>query len=140
MNIRIVLMIIAMMASAASALAQNVELKKGAVSVDKAHVLDYTYDMISLELHIYKLGTKDELIFIKLNTNGTSYDGDDYTQLYFSEYDVKVESKSMFFGIKGDAVFKKLVADGVVKADGSTDKSKLDTFFRKYDEKINNKD
>lgn len=111
----------------------KLQMKKGQVLFDKEHVLDYTFDMVMAESRVFKKGTKDELISVRWSSNGTKdYKADDYTTVYFSGLDQKIESKTLYFGFKGEGILKILVNDGILSADGSLDQKKVEEFCRKY--------
>jgi len=119
----------------AHTVAQEVKMKKGKVTFDGMEVMDYTYDMMLLENHVYVMGTKDELLMISFKNNGTKeYKGDDYCIIYITPLNMKIKSRSLFFGIKGEAIFKKMVLEGVVRADGTIDDVKANIFANKYHE------
>lgn len=110
-------------------------MKKGKVTFDGMEVMDYTYDMMLLENHVYNLGTKDEILLITYKNNGTKdYKDDDYCMVYITPLNIKIRSRSLFFGLKGEAIFKKMVLEGVVRGDGAIDEVKANIFADKYHE------
>jgi hypothetical protein len=117
--------------------AQKVKMKKGQVLFDKEHVLDYTYDMMLSENRVFKKGTKDEILSLRFNNNGTrNYSDDDYSIVYFVSLGLKIESKVLFWGLKGEGIFKKLVSDGAINADGTLNAEKAEEFCKRYGEEI----
>lgn len=117
------------------AASQEVKMKKGKVTFDGMEVMDYTYDMMLLENHVYNLGTKDEILLITYKNNGTKdYKDDDYCMVYITPLNIKIRSRSLFFGLKGEAIFKKMVLEGVVRGDGAIDEVKANIFADKYHE------
>jgi hypothetical protein len=115
-------------------IAQEVDLKKDQVFVDGKPV--YSYDRGSLEFHLYKLGTTDELIYVLHNNNSTQkYMDDDYKKIVFVEKNVIVEN-SLLRGRSKKYIIELLLKEKVLDLEGNIDETNLQKFVTKYDEGI----
>lgn len=116
--------------------AQDVKFKNGKVLIDKLEVLSYEKTKFAFEYTFYKLDTNDDIMSISRESNGTDYDGDDYTKLYFSEFKLKIESKSLWFGSNSKSVVEKLIQEKVLGKDGVINEERLRMFQDKYNDVI----
>ncbi|GAA4241512.1 hypothetical protein GCM10022292_08240 [Winogradskyella damuponensis] len=118
--------------------AQKVKFKKKKVILDDKEILSYKQIPFYSQRYFYKLDTSEELIYISLERNGTNnYDGDDYIKIYFSEKDILIETKSLFYGTNTKPVIKKLVLEGVIETDGNINYEKVAKFKKRYNDIIN---
>ncbi|MCF8276751.1 MAG: hypothetical protein K9J17_08460 [Flavobacteriales bacterium] len=112
-------------------------MKKGKILIDKVNVLDFDFQVMFAETHVYRTNTKEEVLFLKFNNNGTKeFKGDDYVKIYFNQFDVLVVSKELFFGFKGEMLLKKLLLDGVMNSTGTIDQEEMLVFSRKYHQEL----
>lgn len=115
--------------------AQEVKLKKGKVLINGVESFDYTVDMLLAETHVYRLGSRDEIVLITFKNNGTrEYKGDDYITVYFTPTNTKLTTGALYYGLRGEVMVKKLITEGVIHGDGSIDPQRLETFIGKYAE------
>lgn len=117
--------------------AQKIKFKDDKVIVDGKELLSYKKRKMWDEYTFYKLNTTDEIIFISYERNGTpTYQGDDYTKIFFSQFNIKIESKGLDFGLNSKPIIQILIQSKVLKLDGSIDEDKAKTLFGKYNEQI----
>lgn len=117
--------------------AQNVKLKKDKVLLDGIEILSFKKVPRYNEVYFYNLNTTEEVVFIRLENNGTfEYDGDNFVKVFFAKSNIRIESKSLHFGAKGEETIKKLIFEGVIENDGSINSEKLNSFFEKYNDII----
>ena len=72
---------------------QKIELNNDIITIDGKD--SFSFKKTTGELSIYKLNTKDELIFIRHNDNGTpgqASNGDDYNNINFISLKLKMET------------------------------------------------
>jgi len=119
--------------------AQDVNLKKEIVIVDGVQKFQYEKRRSATEFSLYSLDKKKEILTIIRNKGGTAgYSYDDYVQLIFSDYNVRVESVRLK-GYSFKWFIELLLKEKVLNVDGSIDEQKLQTFFTKYDENVTNR-
>jgi hypothetical protein len=121
-----------------NSMGQNVDLKNGTVIVDSKEFLSYEKSNHSYEFTLYKLNTKDELIFIQYNDNQTpSSNKDDYYKIVFPGLNLKLETHN--FESTWKPTVKWLIKNSLFNADGSLNEVKVKMFIEKYNENISNK-
>lgn len=107
--------------------------KKGFLVVSDQNVMKLKYDPGFF--YLYDLTSGEEVMYFKLNDNGTrGYFDDDYVKVYFSNAKKSFEIKSYY-----ELVMAKLINEKIMTADWKIDDSKLDDFIAKYDENITNR-
>jgi len=116
--------------------AQDVKYKSGKLLIDKVEVLSYKKTDYRFEYTFYVLNTTDDVFSLSRENNGTDYEGDDYTKLYFPQYKIKIESKSLWFGGLGRPVVEKLILEKVLGKDGVINEDRLKIFQDKYNDLI----
>jgi hypothetical protein len=121
-------------------LSQKVEVKNDLIKIGGKDVFSYKDSKSAEEFTIYKLNTKDELIFIRHNNNGTpgqASNGDDYNNIYFTSLKLKMETRTWHLKWKTTVIW--LYENGVLKDNGEIDKDKISLFIEKYNENISQK-
>ncbi|HTO16334.1 MAG TPA: hypothetical protein VLZ83_11215 [Edaphocola sp.] len=119
--------------------AQDIKLKKDFVIVDGEQKFQYEKRSSATEFTLYSLDKDKEILTIIRNKGGTAgYSYDDYVQLIFTDYNVRVESVR-FKGYSFKWFIELLLKEKVLNPDGSIDEQKLQTFFTKYDENVTNR-
>lgn len=114
---------------------QEIKLKDGKVIIDGKEILNYErQNWGDMEIHFYNLGTKDEVLYMKKNSNETrTYYEDDFTQIRFLTYGKLLETKI-------DKPWKKFVEwlfqNKVFDNTGKFNEEKVDLLIKNYDEKI----
>jgi len=116
--------------------AQDVKFKDEKVIIDKVEALSYKKTKYIFEYNFYKLNTTDDIMSISYEKNGTDSQNDDYTKLYFPQYKIKIESKSLWFGSNSKSVVEKLVQEKVLEKDGIINEERLKMFQDKYNDVI----
>jgi len=114
--------------------AQEVKLKSDKIIVDDKPTFDYDKD--GFEFHIYKLNTKDEIVYIQHSNNSTiSYLEDDYKKIIFPNNNVNIES-ALFRARSFKYIVTLLLTEKVLDLEGNIDAEKLQKFATKYNENI----
>lgn len=118
--------------------AQKIELKKDVILIDGKDTFNFKDK--SGELTIYKLNTKEEIVFIRHNDNGTigykMYD-DDYNVINFVSLKLKMETKKWHARWKNTVLW--LYENGVLTKDGEIDAEKTAILIDKYSENLSGK-
>jgi hypothetical protein len=126
---------IAFLISNITSFSQEIKLKDGKVLIDGKEILSYErQNWGDMEIHFYNLGTKDEVLYMKKNSNETrTYYEDDFTQIRFLTFGKSLETKI-------DKSWKKFVEwlfqNKVLDDKGQFNEEKVDLFIKNYDEKI----
>ena len=116
---------------------QKIKLKDDKLQLDGKDIFSYKKVTSESELYLYDLETNKEVVYIKLDRNGTfEYDGDNYVKIFFAEPKIKVESKSLHFGGRGIPIVEKLISEGVIEHNGNINFEKAETFHEKYNDNI----
>ena len=116
---------------------QKIKLKNEKVLIDGVEILSYKKVPSYNEIYFYDLNTNEEVIFIKLDNNGTfHYDDDNFIKIFFAKTNTKIETKSLKYGFKGEETLKKLFFDGVIEKSGDINYEKLQSFSEKYNDLI----
>ena len=126
---------IAFLISTVTTFSQEIKLKDGKVLIDGKEILSYErQNWGDMEIHFYNLETKDEVLYMKKNSNETrTYYEDDFTQIRFLTYGKLLETKI-------DKPWKKFVEwlfqNKVFDNAGKFNEEKVDLLIKNYDEKI----
>ncbi len=126
---------IAFLISTVTTFSQEIKLKDGKVLIDGKEILSYErQNWGDMEIHFYNLETKDEVLYMKKNSNETRTDyEDDFTQIRFLTYGKLLETKI-------DKPWKKFVEwlfqNKVFDNAGKFNEEKVDLLIKNYDEKI----
>ncbi|RSC93440.1 hypothetical protein [Tenacibaculum singaporense] len=118
---------------------QKIKLKKGKVLVDGKEILNYQKRGLGTELILYSLDSKDEIVNMFQENNGThSYLDDDYKKMFFTKDEIWVESSRV--STRGwKYMIKLLLENNVLDNEGSINSKNLKKFAKKYDENITNR-
>jgi hypothetical protein len=118
--------------------AQEIKLKDVIVySGDKA-VFSYAKKSMNNELYVYKLNTKEELVHLLVDTNGTEIKQDDGKKLIFEKQKISIKSKN-FRTRKWDFLIALLLEEKVIDQNGNINLDNLNRFKAKYDDNDINK-
>ena len=118
--------------------AQEIKLKDVIVySGDKA-VFSYAKKSMNNELYVYKLNTKEELVHLLVDTNGTEIKQDDGKKLIFEKQKISIKSKN-FRTRKWDFLIALLLEEKVIDLNGNINLDNLNRFKAKYDDNDINK-
>lgn len=113
--------------------AQTVKFKKNNVYIDTNVIYRYKKTPFNDEYYFYDTKTNSEVIYISLSDNGTDDDKkDDFTIIFFTAYNLKVVSKTIWFGLNSKPVIEKMVQEGVILPDGTINKDAMERFSAKY--------
>jgi hypothetical protein len=130
-----ILFSIAFLFSTVTSFSQEIKLKNGKVLIDGKEILSYErQDWGDMEIHFYNLENKEEVLYMKKNSNETrTYYEDDFTQIRFLAFGKSLETKI-------DKPWKKFVEwlfqNKVFDNAGQFNEEKIDLFIKNYDEKI----
>jgi hypothetical protein len=114
---------------------QDIKLKDGIVLLDGKEVFTYEkQNWGDMEIHLYALGTKDAVLYMKKNSNETpTFYDDDFTQIRFLTFGKLLETKS-------DKPWPKLIEwifqNKVFDQTGQFSEEKVDLMIKNYDENI----
>lgn len=130
---RKVLLIASILLSSLS-FAQKVDLKKGIVYFDKNPTYSYDREMFGNLTNIYRLNTKDMLITLSYENNGTSeYKDDDFVKIFFYETNTLIETKKLR-GLFFKQMLERMRKMGVMDNAGVLDPAKVEGFRIQYHE------
>lgn len=114
--------------------AQKVNLKKGIVYFDKKPVFTYDREMMGNVTNIYHSETKEMLLTISFENNGTTdYKEDDFIKVFFYEANALVES-SKLRGMWPKQILERMRKMGVVDDNGIFNPMKVENFRKQYHE------
>lgn len=114
--------------------AQKVNLKKGIVYFDKKPVYTYDREMMGNVTNIYHSETKEMLLTISFENNGTiDYKEDDFIKVFFYEANALVES-SKLRGMWPKQILERMRKMGVVDDNGLFNPMKVENFRKQYHE------
>lgn len=117
--------------------AQSIKFKKNKVLIDGKEILLFKKIPFNDEYYFYNIKTTEEILYISYNNNNTSsYKDDDYSKIFFTKQNKKIESKSLWFGLNSKPIIEKLLQEGVLQPDGFIDENKLKIFVNKYNDTI----
>lgn len=118
--------------------AQDVKLKKDIVTVDGEQKFQYEKRRSATEFTLYSLDKEKEILTIIRNTANSKSIDDNYVQIIFADYNVRVETIRLK-GYTYARFLELLFKEKVLLVDGSVDEARLQTFFAKYDENVTNR-
>lgn len=127
-----ILSLIAFLGFGASLWAQDIDYKKDQVFVDNVAKFNFDRRHASTLFSLYKLDTKDEIIFMSLQNIGSTATGAKYIKLVFIGKDVTVETESLV-GVSWKKIIKMLLEEKVLDLDGNINMERLKIFAEKYD-------
>ena len=118
--------------------AQEIKLKDAIVYSGDKPAFSFAKKSMNNELYIYKLNTKEELIHLLVDTNGTEIKQDDGKKLIFEQQKVSIQSKN-FRTRKWDFLIALLLEEKVIDLKGNINLDNLNRFKAKYDDNDVNK-
>lgn len=122
------------MLSVSMSYAQKVNLKKGIVYFDNKPVYTYDREMMGNVTNIYHSETKEMLLTISFENNGTTdYKEDDFIKVFFYEANALVES-SKLRGMWPKQILERMRKMGVVDDNGIFNPMKVENFRKQYHE------
>lgn len=125
-------LIIMLFIATLGAKAQEVKFDDDKVIIDKTARFDFNRKSLGAEFSLYKLNTKDEIIYMSLDNNETNqYKDDDFKRLVFLENKITIESSRLKFAT-WKAIVKLLLEDKVLDLEGNIDTNNLEKFYAKY--------
>ena len=124
--------------SATKITAQEIKLKDAIVYSDDTPAFSFAKKSMNNELYVYKLNTKEELVHLLVDTNGTEIKQDDGKKLIFEQQKVSIQSKN-FRTRKWDFLIALLLEEKVIDLKGNINLDNLNRFKAKYDDNDVNK-
>ncbi len=118
--------------------AQEIKLNETIVYVGDKPVFSFAKKAFNNELYLYKLNTKEELIHMLVDNNGTEIKQDDGKKLVFEKQKVMIQSKN-FRNRKWDFLIALLLEEKVIDLNGDVNLDNLNRFKAKYDDNDVNK-
>ena len=118
--------------------AQEIKLKDAIVYSGDTPVFSFAKKYMNNELYVYKLNTKEELVHLLIDTNGTEIKQDDGKKLIFEQQKVSIQSKN-FRTRKWDFLIALLLEEKVIDLKGNINLDNLNRFKAKYDDNDVNK-
>jgi hypothetical protein len=118
--------------------AQEIKLKDGIVYSGETTAFSFVKKSFNNELHVYKLNTKEEIVHLLVDTNGTEIKQDDGKKLIFEQQEVSIQSKN-FRTRKWDFLIALLLEEKVIDLKGNINLDNLNRFKAKYDDNDLNK-
>ena len=118
--------------------AQEIKLKDAIVYSGDTPVFSFAKKYMNNELYVYKLNTKEELVHLLIDTNGTEIKQDDGKKLIFEQQKVSIQSKN-FRTRKWDFLIALLLEEKVIDLKGNINLDNLNRFKAKYDDNDMNK-
>lgn len=118
--------------------AQEIKLKDAIVYSGDTPTFSFAKKSMNNELYVYKLNTKEELVHLLVDTNGTEIKQDDGKKLIFEQQKITIQSKN-FRTRKWDFLIALLVEEKVIDLKGNINLDNLNRFKAKYDDNDVNK-
>ena len=118
--------------------AQEIKLKDAIVYSGDTPAFSFIKKSMNNELYVYKLNTKEELVHLLVDTNGTEIKQDDGKKLIFEQQKVSIQSKN-FRTRKWDFLIALLLEEKVIDLKGNINLDNLNRFKAKYDDNDVNK-
>jgi len=118
--------------------AQEIKLKDAIVYSGDTAAFSFAKKFMNNELYVYKLNTKEELVHLLVDTNGTEIKQDDGKKLIFEQQKVSIQSKN-FRTRKWDFLIALLLEEKVIDLKGNINLDNLNRFKAKYDDNDINK-
>ena len=112
--------------------AQEVKLNENIVYVGDTPAFSFTKKGFNNELYVYKLNTKEELIHMLVDNNGTESKVDDGKKIVFAKEKVTIQSET-FRNRKWDFLIALLIEEKVIDIKGDINLDNLNRFKAKYD-------
>ena len=135
---RVIFIIISLFFTTVS-FAQKVQFKKSKVLIDKIETFDFNRSLLSNDFSLYKLNSKDEIIYISHFNNETPrYHDDDYKKIVFIKQNIIVESSRLRSKTLKQLI-RLLLEEEILDKDGNINPEKLQSFVTKYNENITNR-
>ncbi len=114
--------------------AQEVKLSNNKVLVDKVARFNFDKKELGDSFSLYKLDSKEEIIYMALNRNGTQhFQDDDYKRFTFIENNVTIESSRLKFK-SWKSIIELLLEEKILNLDGKIDSVNLEKFKSKYND------
>lgn len=113
--------------------AQEIKLKKEIVLVDGSETFSYEKKAMGNELHVYQLKTKEELVSMTTDNNGTESKVDDTKKVTFTQPKITIQSK-IFRGKNWEEMILLLLQEKVFNLKGEINADNLNRFKGKYDD------
>jgi hypothetical protein len=124
--------------SATKIKAQEIKLKDAIVYSGDTPAFSFTKKTMNNELYVYRLNTKEELVHLLVDTNGTEIKQDDGKKLIFEQQKVSIQSKN-FRIRKWNFLIELLLEEKVIDLKGNINLDNLNRFKAKYDDNDINK-
>jgi hypothetical protein len=118
--------------------AQEIKLKDAIVYSGDTAAFSFAKKSMNNELYVYKLNTKEELIHLLVDNNGTEIKQDDGKKLIFEKQKISIKSKN-FRTRKWDFLIALLLEEKVIDLKGNINLDNLNRFKAKYDDNDVNK-
>lgn len=118
--------------------AQEIKLKDDVVYSGDKPAFSFAKKSFNNELYLYKLNTKEELVHLLVDTNGTEIKQDDGKKIVFEQQKVTIQSKT-FRTRKWDFLISLLLEEKVIDLKGDINVENLNRFKAKYDDNDVNK-
>lgn len=118
--------------------AQEIKLKDDVVYSGDKPTFSFVKKAFNNELYVYKLNTKEELVHLQVDNNGTEIKQDDGKKIIFEQQKVTIQSKN-FRTRKWDFLIALLLEEKVIDLKGDINLDNLNRFKAKYDDNDVNK-
>lgn len=118
--------------------AQEVKLKKEIVYIGDAPTFSFSKKAMGNELYLYKLNTKEELVHMLVDNNGTEIKQDDGKKIVFEQQKISIQSKN-FRTRNWEFLIDLLLQEKVIDLKGEINVENLNRFKAKYDDNDVNK-
>lgn len=118
--------------------AQEIKLKDDVVYSGDTPAFSFAKKAFNNELYLYKLNTKEELVHMVVDNNGTEIKQDDGKKIIFEKQKVTIQSK-VFRTRKWDFLIALLIEEKVIDLKGDINLDNLNRFKAKYDDNDVNK-
>lgn len=125
--------IVALLITTTTLSAQEVKLKKEIVYLGDAPTFSFAKKAMGNELHVYKLNTKEELVNMVVDNNGTESKVDDSKKIVFTKQNTTIASKN-FRARDYDFLISLLIEEKVIDLKGEINADNLIRFKAKYDD------
>ena len=118
--------------------AQEVKLKKEFVYVNEVATFSFDKKSMGNELYVYKINTKEELVTMVVDNNGTESKVDDSKKIVFTKQNITIVSKN-FRARDYEFLIALLIQEKVIDLKGDINLDNLKRFKAKYDDGNSNK-
>lgn len=113
--------------------AQEIKLKDDVVYSGEKPTFSFAKKSFNNELYVYKLNTKEELLHLQVDNNGTEIKQDDGKKIIFEQQKVTIQSRN-FRTRKWDFLIALLLEEKVIDLKGDINIDNLNRFKAKYDD------